>query len=234
MNIVAMIPARSGSKGLPDKNIKNLCGRPVMGYSIEAALGCTSINEVFVNSDSQKYLDLSVELGAQPFLRSTDLAQDNTSMGSVVGDFVDSLEKQGKFFDAVIVLYPIYPLRSSDDLITMIAEFKKLGGNRSLIGMKTPDTHPYLCYQINDNGVPTTVMGHDPNIYYRRQTYPEYFEITHWACIFSVKSLSMLNAQLMNENTYGYRIPDNARIVDIDTFEDFQYAEFLLQKNIET
>jgi len=229
MNIVAMIPARSGSKGLPDKNIKNLCGRPLFDYTIQAALGCSKIKEVFLNSDSQKYLDLGMESGAHPFLRSKDFAMDDTSMRSMVINFVDILEKQGKTFDAIIILCPVYPLRNSDDLTRMIIAFENVGGERSLIGMKEPDTHPYLCYKLNSNNMPTPVIDHAPDSYYRRQTYPKYFELTHWACVVPVKSLSSLNAQLMNKNTYGYMIPNNIHIVDIDTSLNFHFAEFLLQ-----
>ena len=225
-----MIPARSGSKGFPDKNIKKLCGRPMISYSIETALGCEKIKEVFLNSDSKAYLDLGVEFGAKAFLRSKDLARDDTPINSVIVNFIDVLEKQGKIFDAVIVLFPTYPLRNSADLTKMITKFENIGGNRPLVGMKNPAIHPYLCYRISDNNLPLPVIEHEPNSYYRRQTYPEYFELTLWACVLPVKSLSTLNARLMDENTYGYMIPDGMHIVDIDAPLDFQYAEFLLQK----
>lgn len=232
MNIVAMIPARSGTKGFPDKNIKNLCGRPLISYSIEAALKCNQINETFINSDSKKYLDIGMELGAKPFLRSKELAKDDTSMKSVIINFIKILEEEGKTFDAIIVLYPVYPLRNSNDLDKIINTFKKIGGNRPLIGMKIPETHPYLCYKLDEKHSPKSVIDFDVNIYYRRQTYPQYFQITHWACVLPVKSLSTLNRRLMNENTYGYIIPNDVPIVDIDTPLDFQYAEFLLKSGV--
>ncbi len=227
-----MIPARSGSKGLPNKNIMNLCGRPLMGYSIEAALGCEKIKEVFVNSESKEYLDLGRDLGAQPFLRPIDIANDDTSMHSVVSNFVEGLESKGNIIDAVIVLYPVYPLRNSDDLTRILTEFEEIGVDRSLIGMKAPDTHPYLCYKLDEYNSLKPVMNPDPNIHYRRQTYPKQYELTHWACVLPVNILPTLNAQLMNEYTYGYIIPNLTHIVDIDTILDFQYAEFLIQSGI--
>ena len=230
LDIVAIIPARSGSKGVLDKNIKNLCGRPLMSYAIEAALGCDKIKDIFLNSDNQAYLDIGLELGVQPFLRSEELAKDDTPMNSVIINFIDCLEKQGKFFDTIVVLYPVYPLRNSDDLTRMITEFEDIGGNRPLVGMKAPDTHPYLCYNLNEDNVPQSVIDHDPNNYYRRQTYPKCFEFNLWACVLPVHSLSTLNAQLMNKETYGYIIPNDIQVVDIDTPSDFEYAEFLLQK----
>lgn len=225
-----MIPARSGTKGFPDKNIKNLCGRPLISYSIEAALKCSQINETFINSDSKKYLDIGMELGAKPFLRSKELAKDDTSMKSVIINFIKILEEQGKIFDAIIVLYPVYPIRNSNDLDNMITAFKKIGGNRPLIGMKIPKTHPYLCYKLDEKHSPKSVIDFDVNIYYRRQTYPEYFQLTHWACVLPTGILHSLNTQLMNKDTYGYIISDNIHTLDIDTSLDLQYAEFLLQK----
>ena len=85
-----MIPARSGSKGLPDKNIKKLCGRPLMDYAIKAAKGCKKIDRVFLNSDSHDYLRLGVKLGAEEFYRHERLAQDDVSMKEVLVDFISA------------------------------------------------------------------------------------------------------------------------------------------------
>ena len=113
-----------------------------------------------------------------------------------------------------------------------ITEFENIGGNRPLVGMKRPDTHPYLCYKLDNKHSPKPVIDFDANVYYRRQTYPKYFEITYWTCILPTRSLNTLNAFLMNNNTYGYIVPDNVHVIDIDTQLDFQYAEFLLKNGI--
>jgi len=95
----------------------------------------------------------------------------------------------------------------------------------SLIGIKKPDTHPYLCYKYIDRLIP--VINPNPDRYFSRQSYPPYYEISHYACIIPLKDIHNLNAQLMNDNTYGYPVPDT---VDIDTLEDFEYAEYLMRK----
>ena len=230
MKVVAMIPARSGSKGIADKNVLKLSGRPLIKYSIDAALGCSMIDEVFLNSDSEAYLELGLKLGAKAFLRPKGLSKDNTSMKLVVINFIEKLKKQERHFDAVIVLYPVYPLRDAGDLERMIKVFKNIGRNRPLIGMKKPDTHPYLCYGLDTKYCIRSVMKFDANRFYRRQMYPKYFEITHWACVLPTESLGSLNMNLINRNTYGYLIPNNINIVDIDTRLDFEYAEFLLER----
>ena len=87
MKIIAMVPARQGSKGLPDKNITNLLGKPLISYSILSTLKCEKINSVYINSDSDKYLEIGEKLGAKRYKRSKKLAKDQTSMKDVLIDF---------------------------------------------------------------------------------------------------------------------------------------------------
>lgn len=231
MKIVAMIPARSGSKGLADKNIKKLLGRPLISYTIEAASQCSEINAVYLNSDSEKYLEVGKKFGAKSFLRSEALSTDTASMKSVLEDFHIKLTQKNEFFDAVIVLYPVYPLRNSNHLSKIIQAFKLRGGKKTLIGLKNPKTHPYLCYEKDENDNIHNVMNIDVNQYYRRQQYPLYFELTHWACVIPVDSISSLNSQLICSDSFGYIIPEDIPVVNIDTQIDFDFAEFLLGRN---
>ena len=232
MKIVAMIPARSGSKRLVNKNIMKLCGRPLIAYSIESALRCERISEVFLNSDNQQYLNLGIELGAQPFLRSQNFAKDDTPMNLVVNNFIEVLKEKGKSFDAVIVLCPVYPLRSASDLSKIIQEFERIGGDKPLVGLKEPHTHPFLYYKLDANLRLSPVIEHDQNKYYRRQSYPECYQLTHWALVLPVSSYPFNNTQFITENVYGYKVPDDIKAVDIDTILDFQFAEFLLEKGL--
>lgn len=232
MKYVAMIPARGGSKGVPDKNIKLLGGKPLMCHSLEAALNCSQVDEVYLNSDSADYLEMGREYGALSYFRPAEFATDVTSMRSVIIDFIDTLEERGKTFDALVLLYPVYPFRTGDDISHMINEYERIGGERPLVGMKEPTLHPYMCYNINSDDTIKPMVNPDVNKFYRRQTYPECYELTFWTCVLPTHSIKTLSAQLMNDHTYGYKIPDCSRIVDIDTEWDFQYAEFLLQQGV--
>ena len=117
MKKLAVIPARSGSKGLPDKNILPLSGRPMMSYTIEAALQSQIFDYVMVSTDSLQYAQIAEQYGAQvPFLRSEENAGDTASSWSVVLEVLRELEKKGLFFDVVSLLQPTSPLRTSQDI----------------------------------------------------------------------------------------------------------------------
>lgn len=222
-----MIPARSGSKGLPGKNVKELCGRPLMYYSIQPALDCPVVDAVYVNSDSPEYLATARSLGAQVYQRPPELATDTAAMGPVVQDFYRALVARGELFDAVLVLYPVYPLRTDEELGKIVDAFFEGGGDRPMIGLKPAKTHPFLCYTHEEDGRIRAVVDFDINIYFRRQTYPACYEITYYACMVPTRGIDELNAQLQNARTIGYRInPDRA--VDIDGPQDFLEAERIL------
>lgn len=230
MKVVALVPARSGSKGLPGKNIKNFLGKPLVGYAIDAALNCGQIDAVYLNSDSEEYLGIGERLGARPYLRDPKLAVDDTPIQPVILDFVESLAQQGEDFDALILLYPIYPLRFASDLSSIITEFNQRGGTGSMLGAKVPSTHPYLCMRAEQTGKIIDFLAGDLNTYYRRQSYPTYHELSHWAYITSISEIPSLNNQLVNELTTAYFIPEKTPVVDIDTPLDFAFGEFLMAK----
>jgi len=230
MKIVGLVPARKNSKGLKNKNIHLLNGKPLISYSIEAAIKCKYIDTVYIDSDSQEYIDIGTSYGAQPFLRPMDLASDETPMINVIINFLDDI-KIKKIYDALIVLYPVYPLRTSYHLSEMIELFKSKPQCSSLVGLKKPNTHPFLCYERIKSGSIHNIMKIDEDVFYRRQNYPLYYEITHWACIISTKLVSTLNNQLINKNTYGYLVPKDLPIVNIDTINDLEYAEYLINKS---
>jgi CMP-N-acetylneuraminic acid synthetase len=196
MKIVALVPARSGSGGLKNKNIILLSGYPVISYSINAALNCPEINKCYLNSDSKKYLKIGEKFGAEPFLRPNRLAKNNTSMKQVVKHFIATLEKRGEFYDAVILLSPTYPLRTAQNVRNFIKHYKK-EKQHPLVSIKEPSTHPYLCYKKNKNNHIKSIFNLNGNNIYRRQQYPEYYEFTHHLCIFPTNLIYKLNAKLL-------------------------------------
>lgn len=229
MKIVALVPARKNSIGLPGKNIKLLCGKPLISYSIEAASRCPEIDKVYINSDSENYLEIGAKYGADKFLRPHEYATSLATMKSVIEHFIKELERDNKHFDAVLVLYPVYPFRTSEDLTKIVEAFEAQGWNTPLVGLKETSTHPYLCYERKTDGQIKNVMDIDPNQYYRRQQYPEYYELTHWALMLPTKSIPNLNNQLICSDSFSYIVPKEKAVINIDNIIDFQFAEFLLQ-----
>ena len=117
MKNIAIIPARSGSKGLVDKNIKELQGKPLIAYSIEAALQSGFFDEVMVSTDSDVYAYIAKEWGAQvPFLRSAEMASDSAGSWDTVREVLDRYKALGKEFDTVCLLQPTSPLRTQEDI----------------------------------------------------------------------------------------------------------------------
>jgi CMP-N-acetylneuraminic acid synthetase len=228
--IVALVPARSGSLGLSDKNIKDLNGKPLVAHSIEPAVMCTRIEETYLSSDSQEYLEIGKTYGAVAFERPVEFAQSHTSMLEVVKNFVQKQEAIGDNYDAVVVLYPTYPFRTPGHLEAMIDFFLSEENCCSIIGLKDPDTHPFLCMKQTPGNALEQYVEYDMNEYYRRQDYPECYELTAWAMIISTHHLDELNTQMIGPSTRGYKIPPDVKIVDIDTALDFEFAEFLLSR----
>ena len=115
--VLAIIPARGGSKGLPKKNIKNLAGKPLVAWPISAALGCKEVDKVIVSTDCGEIAKIAEKWGAEvPFLRPDDLSGDNASSMDVVMHVIEELEDQREHFDYVVMLEPTSPLTESEDL----------------------------------------------------------------------------------------------------------------------
>lgn len=234
MKTIAMIPARSGSKGLPHKNIMHLCGKPLLRYTADAARDSGIFDMIYVNTDSKEYFDLAGE-GAAYYKRPDYLAQDNTSMREVVSEFIKSFVPICGYDFEVFVLYPTYPLRSAQDIRDMSIAHENM---RTMIGIKKAKTHPFMC-RCFDNTIHNfrKFTKFDTNKYYRRQDYPVAYEITHFACIVPAKMIDNLDNQLTLESNDNmsrmqqyYEIEDDERAIDIDTREDFDRAESILQK----
>ena len=127
--IIAIIPARGGSKGIPGKNIKQICGKPLIAWTIKQALSSRYIDEVFVSTDSKKIATVSKKYGAGvPFLRPAKYALDSSPTSDAVIHTLDTFEAMGKKFDYLMVLEPTSPLRKRNDIdssIKLIATGKK-------------------------------------------------------------------------------------------------------------
>ncbi len=234
MKIIAMIPARSGSKALPGKNMRLLDGKPMLRHTIDAARKSGECSEIWLNSDSEDYFQAAEGMHINTYLRPSEFAQDKSTMRDVVVDFAKHLRKIYSNNFALVVLYPAYPLRNAEDIRRIVKEYKARDA-LPMIGMKEPATHPYLCFSIEDGTMKTMrqVIQYDINKYYRRQDYPEMFELTHFACVVPGKYIDEVNNQLMIGKGQRFIFlgdEEKQRLADIDTLEDFEYAEFLLKK----
>ncbi len=145
--IIAIIPARSGSKGLPKKNIKLLCGKPLIAWSIEAGLGSQYIDEVMVSTDSEEIAYVAREFGASvPFLRPLELASDTATTFDAVKHVIEYYEDEcNRYFDYIVLLEPTSPLREKDDLDAMLEKISLIESDfDAIVSLGEVHEHPSI------------------------------------------------------------------------------------------
>jgi len=151
-SIVALIPARAGSKRVPDKNIRPLAGHPVIAYTIAAALGSGIFNDVIVSTDSKKYAEISDYYGAQvPFLRPAELAGDQSPDIEWVAYTLDQLYKDGRQYDCFSILRPTSPFRLPETIQRAWQTFIAQAGVDSLRAVEKCHQHPGKMWVVRGN-----------------------------------------------------------------------------------
>ena len=154
---LAIIPARGGSKGLPGKNIKELCGKPLIAWSIDTGLKSKYIDELIVSTDYQDIADIAKEYGANvPFLRPTYLSSDMATSFDTLKHTIDFFKnKFNKEYDYIILLEPTSPLRASDDIDNMIEKIIKHEKKYdSIVSIGEAHEHPSIMKKIvNQNSL---------------------------------------------------------------------------------
>ena len=225
MRNLAVILARSGSKGLKDKNIKELNGKPLMAYTIEAAVASGKYDTVHVSTDSERYAQIARDYGADvPFLRSADLAGDRASSWDALRSVVEEYENRGKTFDTVTLLQPTSPLRNADDIRGAFELFEEKQAD-SVVSVCEVDHSPLLCNVLDDS---LSMDGFiDMSKVGRRQELSTYYRINGAIYIQKTKFL-MEGASVYGEKSYAY-IMDKRKSIDIDDEYDFMIAESLMK-----
>lgn len=223
--MIAIIPARGGSKGLPGKNIKSLNGKPLIAYTIEAALRSSCVSRVIVSTDDPEIARISLLYGAEvPFMRPPELATDNSNAIDTYLYTIKRLEQdQETLIDSIMVLLPTCPLRTSEDIDISYKIYKSKKSD-SLISY-TKENHPISWHKyISDDGGFVDIIL-DTKIANRQEYRPSYYP-NGAIYIFSKELLE--SGEYYSENSFSYIMP-RERSVDIDTLEDFKYVEFLLR-----
>lgn len=223
--IIAIIPARSGSKGLPGKNIRILNGKPLIAYSIVQAQEAGIIDEIFLSTDSQEYADIAIQYGANvPFLRSDELASDSASTWDCVREALEQYHTLGKEYDIFIVLQPTSPLRTASDIINAIKQMV-LTNVDSVVSVCEADHSPLWYNTLPEN---KSLKGFvRPEILAKpRQELPIFYRIN--GAIYAVSTSYFSKTQnIYDGNSFAYIMPKE-RSIDIDTQFDFSFAEYLL------
>lgn len=226
--MLAIIPARGGSKGLPGKNIKELEGKPLIAYAIEAARCSKCISEVIVSTDDRKISEISKKYGADvPFLRKQELATDSASAIDVYLDVIELLGS-GYKKEPFMVLLPTVPLRTSKHIQEAYDLFVREKA-KTLVSVVKADIPASWYLSINERGVLYSLRYglKDGNLLNRQKNTSEY--IPNGAIYILDYTLLKKKRTYYCEETVPY-IMDKRDSIDIDTIEDFDYAEFILKR----
>lgn len=223
---IAVIPARSGSKGLKDKNIKQLNGMPLMGYSIKAAIESGQFDVVHVSTDSEEYAKIACEYGADvPFLRSEVLSSDTASTWDAMKYVIEEYKKRGKEFNTLTVLQPTSPLRDAEDIKGAVAFFEEKNAN--MISSVCEMEHSPLWSNTLPEDLSMTDFEDEKIATLPRQSLPTYYRENGAIYILKVSHL-FGEANIYKDGCYAYKM-SNAHSVDIDSELDFLIAKCIME-----
>lgn len=220
--IVALIPARGGSKGIPQKNIKDLAGKPLIYYTIDAAKRSSYIDEIFVSTDDIQIAEISRSYGAKvPSLRPEELAQDTSSTVDVV------LHALNTFFDfaeyyALVLLQPTQPLRTEHDIDKSIELFFENEG-KSLVSISEVNDHPLLMRYLKQDFSLNKILEKKSNL--RRQDMEKVYRVNGAIYINKISEINEFTS--FNDNVTGF-LMEKSHSVDIDEMSDLALAEYYM------
>lgn len=232
MRIVALIPARGGSKGIPNKNIKNFCGSPLINYSIKLANQCNLIDDVIVSTDSNEIAQIAKKYGASvPFIRPSEISQDNSTDIEFIKHYIDWSNKNEKIpVDLIVHLRPTYPIRTPELLNNcinkMIENYNNYDSLRTVV-LNTGKT-PFKMYSMSDNMLVPVISKssfpflNEPHNMCRQDLPSTYL---HNGCIDIIKTSIIKEENSISGNKIYPVFMSPDELNDIDTMDDWKIAE---------
>jgi N-acylneuraminate cytidylyltransferase/CMP-N,N'-diacetyllegionaminic acid synthase len=230
--VLAIVPARRGSKGLPGKNVRELCGKPLLVWSISQALACTYVDTVVVSTDSEEIAAIATQHGARvPFLRPADLAGDAATSIDVVLHAVDHLARFGDVYEYVVLLEPTSPLRDTEDIAGALELLVGNSGSESVVGVaRAEGSHPSFLLAVRD-GLLRPLFGPQPTGLRRQDLaddcyYPEG----------SIYVSSMAHLRATKSFYHAATAPwivERYKAIEIDELSDFIAVEALMKAKLE-
>ena len=231
-NIVAVIPARCGSKGVPHKNIKELCGKPILAYSVAAGRKSKLIDRVIVSTDSKKYADLAEKYGAEcPFLRPSSISRDTSTDYEFVKHLLDWLKSNEHFQpEYLVLLRPVTPLRDPSTIDSAIDIFINNVEATSLRSAHEMSETAYKKFEIDGDylkAVGSNSFELDP-LNEPRQNFPKTYNPNGYVDILKT-SFIQKHKKINGDRVMPFITP---RSYEIDSIEDFELIEWIIQKDI--
>jgi len=227
--MLAVIPARGGSKGLPGKNVKKLAGKPLIAYTIEAALSSKEVTQIVISTDDEEIANVCSKYDVEiPFMRPEVLASDNALIVDTYTYTVDRINKeQNKNYQNMIALLPTCPLRNGNDIDSAVKIFKEKEADSVISYYEAP--HPVQWYRyIDNNGVLRSVFQESDRLANRQEENITYLPN---GAIYVFKMNLLRENKYYSDKSYPYLMP-SSRSIDIDTLNDFKMAECALKDGV--
>jgi N-acylneuraminate cytidylyltransferase len=220
MNILAIITARGGSKGIPKKNIKLLNGKPLIYYTIEVARSIFSNNDICVSTDSDEIIEIVERCGLKtPFKRPPELATDTATSNDVLLHALNFYENLGFNYDVIVLLQPTSPLRT----VAQVKEAVSLYNDDIDMVVSVKESHaPFVLCNENDAGYLEFVFNKSV---IRRQDMSKYYEYNGAIYVINVQSLKNKGMANFDKKVKYIMSPESS--VDIDSMLDWRWAEYL-------
>lgn len=229
---LAVIPARGGSKGIHNKNIKILAGKPLIAYTIEPALEMVRagiIDRLIVSTDSPEIAAVARQYGAEvPFLRPASLSGDTVKSVYAIIHAMDWADSQGEYYDAALTLQCTSPQRTAEDIRASVTLFDENEQDSLIAVYENRKANGFNYYRKDGNiGLPVR-KEHNQGV--RRQEMPEMF-VRNGAMYISSRELLKTRELIIGDNPLLYVMPSD-RSTDVDSIEDFEYVEWLMKRHM--
>ena len=231
-NLLVVIPARGGSKGLPGKNIRPFLGIPLMAHTILFARMCPPIDRLIVSTDSKEIAAVALEYGAEvPFLRPSQLAQDDTPMWPVLRHALETMEGQGSRYTHLLLLDPTSPFREPSDLAGACERLNEVPEADGIIGVSRPFFNPLWHCVVEEEGWMKDLFP-EGHLWESRQETPAVYRINGSIYLWKTEFLHRENASWRKNGRHLLFEMPETRAVSIDTQEEFERAELLVRKGL--
>lgn len=227
--ILAVIPARGGSKGIPSKNIFNVGGQPLIKYTIDCAKNSKYLDRTVVSTDSMEIKRVAEECGGDvPFMRPAELAMDTSKTIDCIVHAVEILKKMGEEYDYIVLLQNTVPLRKSWHVDKAIEKIMN-SNERSLVSVTEVEQHPILMRTLNEDDTVENLLYMNSTM--RRQDFPKFYKVD--GAIYIQKLDKDFNLETsFNDGKLAY-IMDSKYSTDIDNYIDIKRIEYYLEKERE-
>lgn len=231
--MLALIPARGGSKGLPGKNILPFSGHPLIAHSIFMAKMCPLISRIVISTDDPKIAEIASDYGAEvPFLRPRELAKDETPMWPVVRHALQTVEgKNGEQYEYLLLLDPTSPGRIPEDVEKAFERLQAEKRADGIIGVSRPSFNPIWHCVVEKEGWMSRLMeeGHR---YHRRQDVPSVYRINASLYIWRRDFIYACESEWTKKGRFLIHEIPESRAIHIDDLHEFKVAELLVKKNL--